>query len=246
MLFSSSMHAKTILTNLLYPPACAICSAPLGAAGSDLFCDRCARSLPAAERPLCERCGLGQRGAFDATVLCARCRARPPAFDRARSAWPYTGGVRTAVHQFKYRHRRRLGRWLAQTMARTAQASLPLEEVTLVLPVPLHGLKRRLKGFNHADELASTVARSLGKPYRRDALRRIRWTKSQTRLAGRARIRNVRGAFAATRRLVDGTTVLLVDDVLTSGSTAQACTRALKAAGARRVFVLTAARTPLA
>jgi predicted amidophosphoribosyltransferase len=137
-----------------------------------------------------------------------------------------------------------MGRWLARQMTSTAQAAFPLEEIHLVAPVPLHWLKRRLKGDHPAGALAAAVSQALEKPYRPGALRMIRWTPSQTRLHGRQRIRNVRGAFAADPRAVRNRIVLLVDDVLTSGATAHACALALKRAGARAVYVLAAARTP--
>jgi len=126
-----------------------------------------------------------------------------------------------------------------------ARVSLPLEAVDAVLPVPPHWLTRRLRGFDAAALLAEAVARSLEKPYRPRLLSRTRWTATQTHLHGRERFRNVHGAFAARKRSAEGRAFLLVDDVLTSGATASACALALKAAGARHVFVLTAARTPL-
>jgi len=164
----------------------------------------------------------------------------------ARAPWLYAGAAQNAIRQFKYHRHWRIGRWLADDMARVARASFPLEDVATVVPVPLHWLKRRLNGFHAVERLAHRVARALEKPYAPRALRRRRWTATQTRLAWQRRARNVRGAFAARQQLVCDQTVLLVDDVLTSGATANACALALKAAGARRVFVLTAARTPRA
>jgi ComF family protein len=201
--------------------------------------------MPRCAAPLCRRCGAELRGAFDAVLDCAACRTRPRAFDVARAPWRYAGPARHAIHRFKYRRRWRLGAWLADDMARTARAALPPGGVSAVVPVPLHWLKRRLAGRNHAEELAHHLARALGTPCLPQALTRRRWTRPQTRLSGRSRLANVRRAFAASEPLVRGRTVLLVDDVLTSGATADACARVLKAAGARAVYVLTAARTPL-
>ena len=163
----------------------------------------------------------------------------------ARAPWRYAGAVQSAVVQFKYHRRWRLGRWLAEEMAREAHASLPLNQVDAVVPVPLHWLKRRLKGSNPAEQLALVIARSCEKPCLGRSLRRIRWTRTQTRLGSSERARNVRQAFVASPRWVRGRGVLLIDDVLTSGATANACATALRDAGARAVFVLTAARTPL-
>lgn len=239
------------LANLLYPPACLLCHARLPAprdplpAAARVICGPCARDMPRSGRPVCAVCGVGLPGAFDARVRCASCRASPPPFEMARAPWRYTGAAQDALRQFKYDGRRWIGRWLAEEMAVTARASLPVAEVSLVLPVPLFWLKRRLKGRNPAEELARAVARSLEKPCAAQALRRVRWTATQTRLSSRQRLRNVRRAFAARERRLRGSTVLLIDDVLTSGSTAGACAQALKQAGASRVFVLTAARTPL-
>ena len=242
----------TRVVSLLYPPTCLHCHAPLPAlrarqAGlpSGTVCEECAIAMPDHPRPVCVRCGVGLPGAFDAVALCPPCRRRPPHFEMARAPWPYAGPVQDAIRQFKYHRHWRLGRWLADGMSMTAQASLPMAEVSAVLPVPLHWLKRWLRGWNPAEELAASVAHSLGKPCRPRVLRRIRWTATQTRLGWRARARNVREAFAAREHLVRDQTLLLVDDVLTSGATANACARALRNAGARRVLVLTAARTPL-
>jgi ComF family protein len=190
-------------------------------------------------------CGIEIPGAFDAVTRCPACLRRPPAFEGARSPWRYEGPAQDAVRQFKYHRRWRLGRWLADTMAACAREAFPVQDVDLVLPVPLHWLTRRLRGFPATELLARGVADALERPWVPRALRRRRWTPTQTRLAWAARFRNVRGAFAADRALVRGRRILLVDDVLTSGATADACARTLKTAGAERVFVLTAARTPL-
>jgi ComF family protein len=152
--------------------------------------------------------------------------------------------VERAIRAFKYHRRWRLGVWLADAMVATARESLPLERVDVIVPVPLHWFKRRLKGFNPSDQLAWAVSKACGRPCALRALRRRRWTSSQTRLGWQARFRNVRTAFTAKESLVRARTVLLIDDVLTSGATAHACATALRAAGARAVFVLTAARTP--
>ena len=202
--------------------------------------------MPRSQRPTCARCGVGVSGAFDALMSCARCRAMPPAFEAASAPWQYTGAVREAVHLWKYRHHWKIGPWLAGTMAAWGTRTLPLDEIDVVIPVPLHRVKRHLKGFQPVEELAETVATALHKPCERSFLHRWRFTSTQTRLSWTARWRNVRRAFIASRPDLQGLNVLLIDDVLTSGATANACTLALKDAGAHRVFVLTAARTPRA
>lgn len=247
----SRMSLHRILLNLLYPPACLLCgtaltSDPASTGEGPAVCRACTEVLPRNGPPVCARCGLELPGAFDAVTACLECRNHPPAFEMARSPWRYAGTAQAAVQQFKYHRRWRLGRWLAEEMVQAARASLPIAELDAVLAVPPHWIRRRLNGADPAGTLARTVAQILEKPYAAGALRRVRWTATQTRLSWRARARNVHGAFAARSRLLHHRTILLVDDVLTSGATATACAEALKAAGASRVFVLTAARTPLA
>ena len=244
------VHAYHMLVNLLYPPACLLCQtslAPFTSACQEaaMLCEECRGRMPRLGPPVCARCGIGLPGAFDAEVECASCRAASPAFEMARAPWGYAGAAQEVVQQFKYRRRWRLGRWLAESMTAQARAAFPLEEVDAVAPVPPHWLKRRLQGFNAAEDLAAAVARSLKLPCAPHALSRRRWTVTQTRLGWQERFRNVRGAFVAPAARRGYRSLLLVDDVLTSGATANACALALKAAGVARVFVLTAARTPL-
>ena len=232
------------LVNVLYPPACLICGARLAVEPQTPLCEACVQAMPRSAAPLCTRCGVRLSGAFDAMLTCAACRATVSAFEYARAPWQYAGAVHEAIHAFKYQHRWRIGRWLAQEMIATAQRTLPLDELTLLVPVPSHGWKRRLTGFDAPHYLGALVARALDKPWDPSALRRRRWTATQTRLSWRARARNVQNAFAARPEAVHRQHVLLIDDVLTSGATAHACAQALKAAGAASVYVLTAARTP--
>jgi ComF family protein len=200
--------------------------------------------MPRSRRPVCARCGVTLQGAFDAVLTCAACRQHPLAYEMARAPLVYAGTAQAAVRAFKYHWRWRIGRWLADEMAATARAMLPIEDIQAVVPVPLHWLKRRLRGADAPTYLAARVCRALEKPCLPAALRKRRWTGGQTRRRGADRFRNVRGAFVGRRRHVEGRTVLLIDDVLTSGATADACASALKDAGASAVFVLTAARTP--
>ena len=217
------MLPLTILVNLLYPPACLLCHTllPVPEAGGPL-CAECARDCPRAPLPA----------------------GHTLAGETVRAPWRYTRRAAQAVRQFKYHRRWRIGRWLAEEMADTASTWLPLHEIDAVVPVPQHWLKRRLRSFDPVAQLAHDVSRSLRRPCLPRALRRTQWTRSQTTLQMRARRRNVRNAFAAAPKAVRGRAILLVDDVLTSGATAHACAEALRRAGAARVLVLTAARTP--
>jgi len=237
------MSLVHVITALLYPPACLVCRRRIPSGES--LCAACLAGIPRVGLPICTRCGLWLSGAFDARLICRTCRERPLAFDAARAPWEYAGVAKHVIQHFKYHRRWRVGQRIAEDMARCARTLLPLAEVDAIIPVPLHWLKRRLRGFDSTAQLARSVATAMEKPYRPGVVSRRRWTATQTARRWHQRFRNVHGAFTATRRAVEGRTLLVIDDVLTSGATADACARALKEAGARAVFVLTAARTPV-
>ena len=223
--------------SLLYPPRCLICRA-LGEAG---LCARCLAQIAPVAPPFCRTCGhpLGTETA------CRNCAARRPAFTRTRSLGAYDGNLRAAIHQFKYRDRPQLATPLGQALAasaRTQAADLNGLRFDALLPVPMHPLRRRLRGYNQSERLTKIVAAELVLPHWNDALRRTRATRPQVGLEAAARRRNLQGAFAVSRpELVAGKTLLLIDDVITTGSSLHECALVLKAAGAKAVFALTLA-----
>jgi ComF family protein len=168
---------------------------------------------------------------------CPRCCEHPPAFVRAVAAGRYEGALRDLVHALKYDGRRSLSRGLGGMMR--ARGAAVIDACEVAVPVPLHPSKRRARGFNQADDLA----RVLGLPLA-GALRRVRKTAAQADLAADARLVNVRSAFAMTRQQprIAGRTVLLVDDVTTTGATLNECALTLRAGGAAEVYAITAAR----
>lgn len=224
-------------------PACASCAVPLDRPLAGPVCSRCWDSIEPVRPPLCIRCGNALpswRVISLELALCARCRRRPPAFERGVSAGAHVGALRDIVHALKFQERRSLAAGLARLMAH-AGADL-LAGADLSVPVPLHPWRRFRRGFNQAADLAAGLPLPVV-----TALRRRRATPPQTGLTAAARQRNVQGAFAMSRRpshraAVAGRTVLLVDDVMTTGATLDACARALKEGGAKAVWALTAAR----
>jgi len=172
-----------------------------------------------------------------AAAVCVRCRRTRHAIDRARTVGEYSGPLRAIVHALKYDGRRSLARPLASLMR--ARGAPLLDGVACLVPVPLHPSRRRRRGFNQAADLA----RHVGGPVVH-ALRRVRATATQADLPAARRHKNVRDAFAVTRRgrRLAGATIVLIDDVSTTGATLDACARALKAAGVAEVRALTAAR----
>ncbi len=244
------MQALKDLANLLYPPACVLChksqeDSPGATSGEGLFCNACRQNMMRCDAPVCQQCGIAVAAAFDAVVKCRECLARPRLFELARAPWQYRGAVQQVVHQLKYAQRWRLGNWLAEDMAAVARQTFPIERVDFVVPVPSHWIRKRLRGFDPTATLACQAAKCLGLPYLPKALKRVRWTRSQTRLSWAKRLRNMHHAFRANAGLVKGQSILLIDDVLTTTATAESCCSALRFAGAQEVFVLTAARTPL-
>lgn len=217
------------LLDLLYPPRCAACGEPCDGAP---FCATCADALEPVP-PGCARCGLPWPD-----PICGACHAFPPAFDRVLAGGLYGGPLADAVRGLKYAGRaaaaRPLGGWLA------GRVTLPPGAV--VVSVPLGRRRRIARGYDQAALLAGHLARAAGAPRLRGALRRVRETAPQVGRTRAERARNVAGAFRADRRAVAGRDVALVDDVVTTGATADAAAAALKAAGARAVLVVALAR----
>ena len=223
--------------SLLYPPRCLVCRT-LGAAG---LCAPClGRFLPVAA-PQCLTCGhsLGDGGG------CFNCAVRRPAYDRARALGAYEGVLRAAIHQFKYRDRPQLAAPLGSRLAAFAHANAPALNglrFDALLPVPIHAVRRRGRGYNQSERLARVVAGELGLTLLTNALVRTRATRPQVGLTAETRRTNLAGAFAVRRsEAVLGKTLLLIDDVVTTGSSLHECALVLKAHGAKAVYALTLA-----
>jgi ComF family protein len=224
---------------LLLAPACAACAHPLDEPTRGPICAACWAGILPITPPICDACGdplPSWRVSSVECGRCPRCRRRPARVARGRAIGAYDGSLRAIVHALKYDGRRSIARPLAALMER--HGGDLMDGADLVVPVPLHRARKRARGFNQAAEIARHLAVPMA-----HALERVRPTASQTDLPAPARHRNVRGAFAVTARCpVRGATVVLIDDVSTTGATLDACAGALLDAGAREVRALTAAR----
>ena len=229
------------LVNLIYPPVCETC-------GNDLpddhggLCWDCLRAIELLCEPFCQRCGMPVSGAVDLKYNCQRCSTTEPHFDRARAAARFEGPMRNAVHAFKYHAAFWLEQPITDFLVACAEAHFSDENFDVIAPVPLFIRRQRERGFNQSELLVRSLSARLGTPWARP-LTRIRPTPSQTRLSIAQRRENVRNAFEACNPAeISKKSVLLIDDVMTSGATVNECSRTLKRAGARRVVVVTAAR----
>jgi ComF family protein len=234
--------------DLVFPPRCAVCRQP-----GTWLCTRCLADLPRLPSPVCQVCGrpvLTSR-------LCHICRQAPLSIQGIRSVLLFEAGARQAIHQFKYRNCRPLATPMAQLMADYwGMHPFPAD---VMVPVPLHIAREHERGYNQADLLTRALAATIGLPVLAGVLERARPTRAQVELSAAERRMNMQGAFACvvpedrTAPLTGGRAghfssvhnqrVLLIDDVCTTGATLEACSLALKTAGAASVWGFTLART---
>jgi ComF family protein len=235
------MHAWALAAlDLVFPALCTVCGATLAEGRRDPLCGACWNAIPRLGEPCCERCGAPWPAAVaGAPGACGPCSLEPPPWDWARAGAEYAGVVRDAIHALKFDGRRSLARPLAGLVL--AQWGGRLAGVDALVPVPLAAAREHARGFNQAALLAERISLARAVPMRARWLIRVRSTRVQTDLGAAERRANVRGAFAADPAVATQH-VVVVDDVLTTGATAAECARALRAAGAARVGVLTVAR----
>ena len=233
------------LADLIWPRTCAVsgCRRPCDRPGRHI-CSSCFAALPyLTAGGECARCGLPVPAATHHEFICDTCRQEKPAFARARSALRYAYAAAELVQSFKYRQAVQLTEDFGDLLEAAARARFDAAAIDVVVPVPLHPHRRRERGFNQSELLARTLARRLDRRLDVHSLIRRRDTEHQARIGGEERRINLRGAFAVTRAdFVRGRTILLIDDVMTTGATLSACARVLMDAGAAGVWGLTVAR----
>lgn len=229
------------LGTLCFPPHCAACR--LATEPGIYLCADCAGTARRIEAPFCQRCSQPFDGAITQGFTCSNCAGRDLHFECAVAPFLSRGVVREFILAFKYEHqihlRHQLADWLARALDDPRITSRPPDAF---VPVPLHHVRFREREFNQAAELAKLVSQRCGIPVW-DALKRTRYTSTQTKLDRAERMENLRGAFQVrqTARVKDRHLVL-VDDVFTTGSTVEECSRVLLRAGAASVRVITVAR----
>jgi len=228
--------------DLLYPPLCIGCRTQVGEPGS--LCATCWQNIDFLDGPACQCCGLPFDLDPGSETLCAACLADPPSFDRARAVMRYDVKSRGPILALKHADRLDLVPGFVRWLDRAGRTLL--NESDVIVPVPLHRGRLWRRRYNQAAELARSLGVLTAKAVEPMALVRIRATPSQGAMpSAKARRRNMRGAFQVPperQSAINGRAVLVVDDVLTTGATADACARALKRAGVAKVSVLALAR----
>lgn len=231
--------AKKLILDLLFPARCAAC----GTEGSSLcpICDAGIRFIP----PSCFVCKriVPARGAVPAGRTCASCRKKSR-ISGFFSPFSYTApAMKTLIHDLKYRRARNNADILGELLYRAiAYHGVVLARDSVIIPVPLHKARARTRGFNQAFLIARALGEKIGIPIRNDLLRKIKKTKPQMELAREERLKNMTGAFAVSdATAIKDKTIILLDDVKTTGATLEEAARALRGAGAKKVWAITVA-----
>ena len=218
----------------LFPPQCVGCGSPGSA-----WCVNCLCEVKTLQTRVCPLCGTPQRN----VRLCADCRQEEPAFDWVRSWGEYDGVLKKAIHRLKYGNDISLARYFAIPLLRLYSTCDTTADLAAVVPISRQ--RMRTRGYNQALLIARAFCLIADLPLRPQAIRRLRQTETQVGKNRLERWQNVQDAFEADKKLVEGKTVLVIDDVFTTGATLRACAHALKYAGASKVIALTAARAGL-
>lgn len=241
MRIDRTLEPLRAVASLFYPALCVVCHAAV--TRGDYICRDCLDKAPRIMSPFCAKCSEPFSGAIEREFTCGNCAHRALAFDAAVSAYRSRGVVRFVILQLKYNRqlhlRHPIADWLHEAMN---DARVSERRFDLIIPVPLHPARFRERGFNQAEVLAKILAQKISVPLGR-ALDRIRYTTTQTAFARTDRMENLRGAFRLRKNIdVRGLQVLLVDDILTTGSTLSECALVLRQAGAQSAYAVTAAR----
>ncbi|MCI8455118.1 MAG: ComF family protein [Lachnospiraceae bacterium] len=223
---------ETIL-NLLFPRRCPVCGEIVQPAGRRI-CPSCLKRLSFVKAPVCKKCG--KEISDDAAEYCEDCLSGRRTFEYGAALLNYDETARRSMAQIKYKNKREYLDFYGLALAARYEKTIRRMGIDVIVPVPVHASRRRARGFNQAELLADILGRQLRLPVRPELLVRKKRTLPQKELTASERFKNLSGAFQAQRPFPKLRAVLLVDDIYTTGSTIEACTRALKEAGVPRVY----------
>ena len=231
------------LINLLYPAICRACSKKISKFDRNI-CNDCAKKIK--ERfppPFCIKCGRQMKGSPELMAICQDCREDEPYFDKAWSACHYDGLLKNLIHDFKYKKVTSLSTDFTALLIDFMKKHNIGKDSQIILSIPMHPNRLFQREINHADILAKALGKSLGILYSGNTLKKIKDTSLQSKLKRGARIKNLRSSFyIKDRSVVCNKNIMLVDDLFTTGSTVNECSRLLKDSGARYIEVITLAR----
>ncbi|MDB2415140.1 ComF family protein [Rickettsiales bacterium] len=244
MFTKTTKAAKSIINNvvnIIYPPQCFSCNVSIYEHGH--LCPECWESIQFVRPPYCQKCSFPFEYSIEGENLCAECIKSPPAFNKARCAFLYDDNSRKIVTSFKFGDKTHSHMTLAKMMI--SSATDLLKEVDIIVPVPLHRLRLLKRKYNQSAILAHSISKYTDIAVVPDLLIRNRNTPPQSGLTQRQRHKNMKNAFSVREKyhqFIDEKKVMLIDDVMTTGATIEACTKALFKSGAAEVYVLTLAR----
>jgi ComF family protein len=228
---------------LVYPEVCQLCSTRRATPAEGFVCETCAGETSWIREPLCHRCGRPFQGQVTQAFECTNCRATELFFTSARSAVAAEGKVLDVIHRYKYNRSLWFEPFLARLLVVKAAPVLRGTDWTAIVPVPLHPRKQREREFNQAERLSRHLGAAIGVEVQTRWLKRVADTETQTHLTRKERVANVENAFGSpSETRLGGARIILVDDVMTTGATTNACARVLRQSGASEVCVWTVAR----
>jgi len=232
------------ILDFVYPINCRICFCKLDykSLDSGTICPDCWKKVEYLHLPYCLRCGHPAGDGF--SEKCEECKKfRPVYFIKARGIAKYSGVLRKAIHFWKYGFKEEMKKPLVQIIEKYIQTNTELDSFDIIIPVPLHPIKFREREFNQAEILAEPFSDYFGIPVISDILYRTRYTRPQMELSADERFKNVEGLFALRNpAIVNGKKILLIDDVMTTGATVNACSKVLKEAGCLDIYIVVLAR----
>jgi ComF family protein len=231
------------LSEVIFPSQCLGCAEILHPFAGQMFCSICNDRVKFIKGSMCSICGTTFPDSPAESHLCGDCLEKRPYFSLARAVFSYEDIILNAIHKFKYKRNMSIGEMLASFMAGFYFPDIVYTDYYLIIPVPLHVKRLRERGFNQSLILARVIGEKQKIPVNFSLLKRHKFTSTQTGSNKKERKQNIKGAFEVTdKKEINGKNIILIDDVYTTGATANECAKTLIKAGAQKVSVLTMAR----
>lgn len=231
------------MSDVLFPPQCLGCAEILHTLNDQIFCPTCKEQIHLITGSICHICGTTFPDSPAESHLCADCLEKKPYFSCARAVFSYENIILNAIHRFKYKRNISIGETLASFMTDFQFPNMDYADYSIILPVPLHIKRLRERGFNQSLILARAIGEKHQMPVDFSLLKRHKFTLTQTGSNKKERKQNIKGAFEVTdKKKIAGKSIILIDDVYTTGATVNECAKTLIKAGAQKVSVLTLAR----